>query len=807
MNKTVLVLLVLLASAGMAQATQLGMNYYQENRVEASVEIHDGLEQTKDVHTTQTTIESLQASCELQGIGCEPISDTTAGDCRAVEWSTNYGPIKIEGCQKETTVEVYRKQFPNTQFSACLGEEGCVDQWSGWTSFSLANTDTPETDTGVEEPTSEDSFVYDDINSPVDRIDATGLAEKYEAMLQAWQGREIDHVTADGKELIVVPWFVNEQGDYHRNCGAAGTQNDYCVVTDEDSQYTLAVSMSRDEQLVNAQAEALFNKIRHVSTTDYGRNARWQFRVRNGAVELNTNDFASDADARYLLALFSFASNPVLHDEALKNEMRSYAEGYCADYKQHAFVVDEHAGIRYWPVGGGDVGRVGSLAESSNWWGVTYPGYYGDMSLAMLACGANTQDQEYFAVADDALKAYFSLAGYDGSSLSIAHGRSGTWNVDDSGDVSYVCQDGCPGHGGTENADGVRFTSMCTVDYFAQEMGLGFTPLTNQFCSDVISSNGFERTAYATQWDGNGQPVSGLNSGWQANGLPLYIDVGRTSYAGDRFNSVWDNQWTGSSFSNAQLFDVFWGGFLVNGLGFNLGRADAVFALSSTAPVYGPVQPPEESPGTGDSEEEHAVEEPVEDVVEHPSNEQELSIDSMGFYCSAGGVSCQLRSDSFDGACRELAFSTINGELVLKGCSKPEGTAELYLLAAPSTSTFAACLGDGCVSELSGFARYVPGEPAQEPIDEQPAVSEPEESSIMQLSASVTPSSNLVVDAYEETSCRRLTYDTASGSIDVRVCPRPDGAYELYRLSERNDAQLCIQGACVGTYSGFARIE
>ena len=799
-------LLVLLAFVGPAQATQLDVN-------ETTIE-HTSASNVAEY----TGIESLKVSCELEGVVCNPISDVTAGTCRVIEWSTQQGMVRIQSCEKQDKVEVYRQEFPSDiAFSACIGESGCVNQWGGWASFTPTSNDVAltEEETTPEETNDDNSNEQNDkeqnSESPNQDTYAPELAEKYDTLINAWQDEEINHLSINGKELIVVPWYIDDKGEYHTNCGAAGTTNDYCVVTDEDSQYTLAVSMSRDEQLVNAQAQALFNKIQHVSTSTYGHNTRWQFRVTNEDIVLKTDDFASDADARYLLALWNFVNNPVLENEELKEDMRVYAESYCSDYKQHAFIVDEYDGITYWPAGGGDVARVPSLEESSKWWGVTYPGYYGDMSLAMLACGANTQEQEYFRVADDALKAYFAIADYDGSSLALAHGRSGVWTVNEQGEVNYVCQDGCPSHEGTEDADGVRFTSICTVEHYAKQLNLAFTPLASSFCDDLVSSSGFENTAYSVQWSGDGQPVSGLETGWQANGLALYVDVGRTSWADDRINSVWDTQWSGDSFNNAQLLDVFWAGFLVNGLGFNLGYADAAFGLSTSNPEHDSDNKTPTDDSDESSDEDNSTDTPDEstdeETTEQPPSDEPLSIDSLKATCSAGGASCEIIRDHSNGACRELTFSTINGELAIKACLKSDDFVELYLISAPDTNTYNACLGSGCVLESSGFARFILEESTkEEPADEQSPTQEPDKPTIMQLDVQVTPTSQIIVDEQEQSSCRRVTHDTSAGNLDVRICAKEDNVYELYLLSDSNNAQLCISDACVGSNSGFARL-
>lgn len=728
-------------------------------------------------------IGSLKTSCQVEGVSCKAVSDVTSGNCRTVDWTSDHGAVRIKGCEKGSKVEVYRQEYPGgVSFTACLGEQGCVDQWGGWRSFTPAAGDVESTGT----PTDGGTDGAPDNNDPAGdgSVSLTGLDGKYEAMIQAWQDREIDTLSVQGQKMIVAPWFVDDAGRYHTGCGAAGTASDYCVVTDEDSQYTLAVSMSRDPGLVNAQAEPLFNKIRQISTTGYGHNTRWQFRVKDGNILLGTDDFASDADARYLIALWNFVNNPALEDGQLKTDIRAYATAYCADYKEHAFVADEHEGITYWPAGGGNVGRVGSLEESGNWWGVTYPGYYGDMSLAMLACGANTGDPNYFKVSDDALEAYFEIADYDGSSLRIAHGRAGVWTVDQTGDVGYKCQDGCPSHRGTEDADGVRFTSICTVNHFADELGLGFTPLADSFCGDLVSSSGYEDTAYVVQWSGDGQPVSGLNGGWQANGLPLYIDIDQTSWADDRFGSVWSAQWTGSSFSDARLFDIFWGGFLVNGLGMNLGRSDATFGLeSSTDYNY------DGGDTTSDTTPDNGADGSIDGTT--PTLEEQLALCQDENLLREDGIS--LLNSELDQANQRIA--ELEAQLSVMRGTVDQLNAELdqtRQLLADAETDLLACTDQEPTSD-----------PPSEPTPEEPG-SSPEQLAIETLSVTLSVDGTKTQDLIEGSSCRFVEYSSEKGTSAARICKKGGDRYEVYYLTEPNGADICVEGYCVGSRTGFA---
>lgn len=89
-------------------------------------------------------IDDLPLTCEHSS-GCTLTSDTSAGACRTVQWSTAGGSLRVQGCEKDGDhVELYRQAAPSGDFTACFAN-GCVTEDNGFARFIPELPDEPPT--------------------------------------------------------------------------------------------------------------------------------------------------------------------------------------------------------------------------------------------------------------------------------------------------------------------------------------------------------------------------------------------------------------------------------------------------------------------------------------------------------------------------------------------------------------------------------------------------------------------------------------------------------------------------------------
>ena len=82
-------------------------------------------------------------------------------------------------------------------------------------------------------------------------------------------------------------------------------------------------------------------------------------------------------------------------------------------------------------------------------------------------------------------------------------------------------------------------------------------------------------------------------------------------------------------------------------------------------------------------------------------------IASLSISCAYNSVSCKVTSDITSGTCRTVVFSTIDGNAQIQACEKTGGSIEVYRQSYPSNFAFKACMGQGCVDNNGGFAKFL----------------------------------------------------------------------------------------------------
>lgn len=435
------------------------------------------------------------------------------------------------------------------------------------------------------------------------------LENTLETYLNGWNadGQQVQIATVLGRPTLILPWLSKQTSDvtseanlHVAECGAVGTFSDSCMVTDESSEYLLGLSMSRNTTLLAKQAAPALSLIQNSAQTmndatgqPYGITQSWVCRNtinpdHTASIYNCKKDPASDAEARTIIAEYNFANNPSITDTTLKANFRSTASQECSAFRQYfyntASMKDPIDGrtINHWLGGGGNVARGISNSDFA------YTGYFGDAALAMEACAVGTKDNTYYQLADETLEQYLIMANWTPTTgLQVPACKAGSWRKDTNGYAVYTGTTNCPVPAGTDDADAVRFTSVCAAYGFGLRSGITVNNHIGQYCNQLLSSTGYAPTAWSVQWYTTGLPKSVRDGGPHGTGLGGYVDLGvNPSNLAGREQAL-ATQFSGSSFRGQQSFGIYWGGFDIVPLGYGLGRADATLIGGSYAPATG----------------------------------------------------------------------------------------------------------------------------------------------------------------------------------------------------------------------------
>lgn len=183
-----------------------------------------------------------------------------------------------------------------------------------------------------------------------------------------------------------------------------------------------------------------------------------------------------------------------------------------------------------------------------------------------------------------------------------------------------------------------------------------------------------------------------------------------------------------------------------------------VFGAPTITPIPTPAPPPTPSP---------------------PSNT------GIGQYAVTSSVG-SLKTDSNDGSCRTIIYGTSGGDIKAFACLKPDGNIEIYRQQAPNL-VFKLCISNGCIDQNTGYTKFKPTA-SLSPVTPPPA-------GINGLL--VTSSAPKIADFIENTGCRYVQF----GDTAARICAKISH-YEMYK--QFGNTNICVNGACVGSSSGFA---
>ena len=344
----------------------------------------------------------------------------------------------------------------------------------------------------------------------------------------------------------VHPWYTQSNycttAYFNTGCGISSpTFNYYCLVTDEISQRCLSVSMSQNASLEN-EALGCYNTIVMLNATPggFGTLTEWTspYDNRTGTPSITknyTNDNAGDSDARFIISLFNTYNNPSFSNTSFKTAARTRARQMCLDFVQYNFVrtnkisnSNTSRNITYFPAGGANVSAQGITAN-----GFMYSGYYGDYALALLACGVDTGNTTYYAIAQDVVENLLAASNWTTSSgFKVPPGRNFRWTSGSqpSAKCDVICN---PDY--IDDPDGKRLAKICGAERLYRDAGLTLHPNLAQYCSDWYS--GVNGTHYAKEWYTNGTRKSNMVDDYDAQALATYLDMSQNiTNAGYRLN-------------------------------------------------------------------------------------------------------------------------------------------------------------------------------------------------------------------------------------------------------------------------------
>src|SRR3989338_1254036 len=617
--------------------------------------------------------------------------------------------------------------------------------------------------------------------SVIDESDSLG--QKYDTIMDKLFADE-RVVTTIGDKLWV-PWYSTSSSCEVSNlqkgggCSAStidGTHN--CMVTDEFSQVGILASMGR----VESRMDQFYNTVQAIKST-HGTIPAWRIYRDGDSIDacmegINGNcDTASDATARIITSLFIASKNPNFQDSAMKAKYSDLAKAMSNDFLQNEVVnscKDTKQGqICNWLAGCSETAR-GGLASGS----FTYTGYFGDAILAMIVAYENTGEQKYFDAAEDFAQNFLLAANWDGSKFTVPPGRSFSWK-ETNGELTAVSD-----YPPWDDADAPRAVSVCQANYYATKTGKSI-PKLDSYCSQWAEKYMNDPSSAVIQYNPDGTPASGAQSGYYAQGLQAILQLGINA---DIFKQALTNAMSHynsgtGTFDSSACLGVYHPAYPLKALGQGLGRDLFAFDGATSQPTTQPTQPSTQ-PATQPSQSTGSA-----------------YVAGLGLSLSIAGTK---KTDKTEGSCRTVSYDTQGGELRLLGCEKGDYV-EVYRQVYPNMD-FKACVGAGCVDKNAGFAKFpkTMSTPVTQPsTTTQPATTKPAILpailSISSLGYTCVNNGKPCVKKSDITSgvCRTVVADTVGGELKMLACDK-GSSIEVYRQSmPSGDFKGCLQSACI----------
>ncbi len=419
-------------------------------------------------------------------------------------------------------------------------------------------------------------------------------ATNYEILYQSFNTPNVTvNAVIGGQNITLNPWYAQSNScdastpsQFNQNCNI-GTENltNFCMASDELSQYALTASMSQNVSN-EYRIVGIINLIDALNVSSSNSLTEWKtsYQAAVGINKSEVTDSASDADARFIMALANIYNSNVFSSSTRTRAGVKLTE-MCEDYSNYNFLkvsrisnANSSYTINSWPCGGTNV--CTDLTNND----FMFSGYYGDNAMALGVCGVHTGNSTYFSMATDLVETYFAAANWTNNSvLRFPPGRSFKWNNAGAGQTPYATDtSGVPY---IDTPDGKRLTSLCTAGYMFNLSSRTLHPRLNTYCGLIVNvRDGWGLTNYSQEWWPNGTIHSTAVDSFSNNGLAMQIDMfANQSNVQSRLDYIWSNKWddTNKDFFTA-CQGIYEPSFVSHSMGYSLGYMEEAFGIGNT---------------------------------------------------------------------------------------------------------------------------------------------------------------------------------------------------------------------------------
>jgi hypothetical protein len=389
-----------------------------------------------------------------------PNSDITSGVCRTVIFNTNYGDIKIQACEKDPYLELYRQEYPQgVNFQACLSNI-CINQATGFAKMQIneLTASPPTSQPPSSQPTTETPPTNPPTNNDLSAdyaIQMSGIANNgktYSQIFEEWNDATWEDIVDDSfsnqGNLAAVRWYNTEgqctgdkcQDQLHNGNGAFNeldiANKKFGGVTDEFSNVLLNFAMGLNKDR--------YDKLHRFSEKLRLPNANnlqcWKYYVTGKKDYNNYNDVCVSSDSASDASIRILGAYAISCAKQKAGIWSSSDINYCADYEKQGraifgFGTQNHGEVKIingkYYLANGYNNQVGSPTAYQSF----RPDYYELQFLMDFAKYMNSQELQNGVL--DMLDTYYNSLGDN----MIHKGKTGKFNSD--GSSGYVCTDLC----------------------------------------------------------------------------------------------------------------------------------------------------------------------------------------------------------------------------------------------------------------------------------------------------------------------------------------------------------------------------
>lgn len=362
----------------------------------------------------------------------------------------------------------------------------------------------------------------------------------------------------------------------------------YCMVTDEDSQTTVEAALGNNQTRMDQAFNFLNNSM---SRSVYGTLPGWRCLVNESSSSWNCSksglngngDSASDAEARYIFALYA-AANSSAFSAASQANYRALANQMSLDFARYDIryqTTNSSFGVNIsaWLAGGGNVAACGFSCTN-----FMYSGYPEDGAKAMYAACVNTGNLSFCAIADNITLSYLQMANWTNTTgFRVPPGLAFTIAKNANGIPIASCTNTCSPVQ-WDAADAPRAFAWGETCYEVMNYTTYRSPALDFMCNQYMAdwnrkwlSLSFTTVPYQYYPNGTNSASSQsgyLAQGWQAQGLAY----GNQSGFETSLNSAMNHYSSGSkTWDGAACFGVYNTAFVMRALDTGMGRDCGAF--------------------------------------------------------------------------------------------------------------------------------------------------------------------------------------------------------------------------------------